>query len=344
MVKNKKFNLKIPILIMLLLSIVAFIPTPYYLYQPGSIEALQPKIKVEDGYTKEDGSFHLTTILSIKAMNPYILAYGLVAPHTDIVEEEDVKGDLTDQEYNRLLEFMMKNSKQNALVAGFKQAGEEVEIDYHGIFVSAILTDSKAKNVLQVGDVITSIDGKKMYEATEFISYIEQNKKEGDQATLTITRGKEEIKETVEMVKLDPSTSKVGIGIVPEEDFTATVPREVEIESDDIGGPSAGLMFSLEILNQLIPEDLTKGYKIAGTGTIDHNGNVGQIGGITHKITAAYEDEADIFFAPKDITSYDGNEKEVIAEVEKNGYEVEVVPVATLSEVVEYLEGLEEKS
>ena len=174
---------------MLLLIIVAFIPTPYYLYQPGSIEALQPKIKVEDGYTKEDGSFHLTTILSIKAMNPYILAYGLVAPHTDIVKEEDVKGDLTDQEYNRLLEFMMKNSKQNALVAGFKQAGEEVKIDYHGIFVSAILADSPAKNVLQVGDVITSIDGKKMYEATEFISYIEQNKKEGDQATLTYTRG-----------------------------------------------------------------------------------------------------------------------------------------------------------
>lgn len=85
-----------------------------------------------------------------------------------------------------------------------------------------------------------------MYEATEFISYIEQNKKEGDQATLTITRGGEEIKKTVEMVKLDPSTSKVGIGIAPEEDFTATVSREVEIESDDIGGPSAGLMFSLK--------------------------------------------------------------------------------------------------
>lgn len=341
--RMKKIKFKRILLILLVLLIVAFIPTPYYLYQPGPIEALQPKIKVEDGHTNEKGSFYLTTILSVKAMNPYILAYGLVAPHTEIVKEEEVKGDLTDAEYSKLLDFMMKDSKQNALVAAFKQAGENVEIDYQGIFVSAILPDTPSSNVLRIGDVITSIDGKKMVEATEFISYIKENKRAGDTAALTITRGKKERRETIKMVSLDPTSNKVGIGIVPEEEFTATVPRKVDIESEDIGGPSAGLMFSLEILNQLTTEDLTKGYKIAGTGTIDHNGKVGQIGGITHKITAASQEGADIFFTPKDMTSYDRNEQDVMKEVGENGYDIEVVPVATLSEAVAFLEGLDEK-
>lgn len=340
---KKTYPLKRIIFVLLVLVIIAFIPTPYYLHQPGPIEELEPKITVEGGHKDEKGSFHLTTVLSVKAFNPYILAYGLVAPHTDIMKDEEVMGDLTDEEYTRLLDFMMKDSQQNALVAGFREAGEHVEIDYHGIFVSSIIADSPAKKVLKVGDLITSIDGKKMKEASEFISYIEENKTIGDHATLTIKRGKKEIKKTVEMITLDAATKKVGIGIVPEEEFTATISKDVKINSDDIGGPSAGLMFSLEIYNQLTPEDLTKGYKIAGTGTIDHNGNVGQIGGIKHKIFAAYEEGADIFFTPKDINPIDMNEQEVNDIVKENGYDIEVVPVATLGEAVEYLEGLEEK-
>lgn len=330
------------LLIMLVLVIIAFIPTPYYLTQPGPTEELAPIIKVEDGYDNEEGSFHLTTVLQIKA-NPYLLVYGLIAPNTDVMEEESIKGDLSDAEYNSLLDFMMKDSQQNALVAAFKAAGEDVAIDYKGIFIRGIVANSPAKDVLKVGDIITSVDGNKIVEAPEFIDYIQQNKKEGDQSTLTILRGSQELKKTVDIIKLDDETGKVGIGIAPEEEFTATIPKKVNITSEDIGGPSAGLMFSLEILNQLTPDDLTKGYKVAGTGTIDHNGNVGQIGGITFKVTAAEKEGADIFFAPKDLTEIDQNEKEAIAQAKDHDYNIKIVPVATLSEAIDYLEGLEGK-
>lgn len=340
--KSFKPRVKRYILILLVLVIIAFIPTPYYLYQPGPMEELAPIIKVENGYENEEGSFHLTTVLQIKA-NPYLLVYGLVAPNTDVMEEESVKGDLSDAEYNRLLDFMMKDSQQNALVAAFRAADEEVTIDYKGIFVRGIIADSPAKDILKVGDIITSVDGNKIVEAPEFIDYIQQNKNVGDRAALTVLRGNEELEKTVDIILLDESTGKVGVGIAPEEEFTATIPKTVSITSEDIGGPSAGLMFSLEILNQLTANDLTKGYKIAGTGTIDHNGNVGQIGGITHKVIAAEEEGADIFFAPKDLTELDQNEKDAIAQAEDNGYNVKIVPVGTLSEAVEYLEGLEEK-
>lgn len=330
------------LIFLLLLVVIAFIPTPYYLYQPGTIENLEPKITIETANKNEQGSFNLTTVLSVKAFNPYILACGLVAPHTDIMKEEDVRGNLTDKEYKKLLDFMMQDSQQNALVAGFTEAGEDVDIRYNGIFVRAILPNSPAKDVLNVGDVITEVDGEKLSDVPSFITYIEENKQAGDAAKLTILRGEKQFEESVEMIPLDSSSDKVGIGIVPEEEFTATVSKDVKINSDDIGGPSAGLMFSLEIYNQLTPsEDYTKGYKIAGTGTIDHLGNVGQIGGIQHKIIAASEAGVDIFFAPKDLTPLDKNEKDILQKAKEEGYNIEIVPVGTLSEAIEYLHHLE---
>lgn len=329
-------------IILLVIIIIALIPTPYYLYQPGPIEELEPRVTIEDAHKSEKGSFNLTTVLSIKAVNPYVLAYGLVAPHTDIMKEEVVKGDLSDDEYNDLLNFMMKDSKQNALVAAFTEAGEKVDIDYHGIFISQILEGAPAKDVLKVGDVITQLDGHKFNELEEFTSYLSKNKQPGDKVDLVIERDGKEIKDSVELIAVD-ETNRAGIGVAIDEDFTANISRKVKIESEDIGGPSAGLMFSLEILNQLTKEDLTKGYKIAGTGTIDHKGKVGQIGGITHKVTAANEEGADIFFTPKDLTETDSNEKDVLEEVKKNHYDIDIVPVATLSEAVDYLMKLEEK-
>ncbi|MFK4998850.1 S16 family serine protease [Bacillus sp. N9] len=119
--------------------------------------------------------------------------------------------------------------------------------------------------------------------------------------------------------------------------------RNVEINEKDIGGPSAGLMFSLEIYNQATEGDLTKGYEIAGTGTIDMDGNVGQIGGIREKITAVHKAGIDIFFCPQDIHANDTNEKDVLDEVKKQGYSVTVVPVKTLQDAINYLRELPPK-
>lgn len=117
----------------------------------------------------------------------------------------------------------------------------------------------------------------------------------------------------------------------------------MKINAADIGGPSAGLMFSLEVYNQSVQGDLTKGYEIAGTGTIDMDGNVGQIGGIREKITAVNKAGMDIFFCPADINATDTNEKDVLDEAKKHGYTVKIVPVKTLQEAINYLEKLPPK-
>ena len=99
---------------------------------------------------------------------------------------------------------------------------------------------------------------------------------------------------------------------------TLIVHPKVTVHSDEIGGPSAGFMFSLEIYNQLTKEDLTKGYKIAGTGTISTDGTVGKIGGIEQKVVAADKAGAEIFFAPNENGEKNSNYQNAI--IDCKGY------------------------
>ncbi|MDR4145132.1 PDZ domain-containing protein, partial [Bacillus paranthracis] len=135
----------------------------------------------------------------------------------------------------------------------------------------------------------------------KLIAYLKE-KRAGDIVHLEFLHGKKKKEADVEVIELDKKTGQVGIGIAPEDNMTIHPSIDVKINSENIGGPSAGFMFSLEVYNQIVKEDLTRGYKIAGTGTMDAEGNVGQIGGIKHKIVAAHKEDVDIFFYPRDIT------------------------------------------
>ncbi|MNC58959.1 Lon protease [compost metagenome] len=110
--------------------------------------------------------------------------------------------------------------------------------------------------------------------------------------------------------------------------------KVVSFVDTNVGGPSAGLMFTMEIYNQLTPGDLSKGHRIAGTGTIDADGNVGAIGGVKHKIVAADREKAEVFFVP--VKNYD----EAKARADKIGTDMLLVPVSTLDEALKYMEKL----
>ena len=90
-------------------------------------------------------------------------------------------------------------------------------------------------------------------------------------------------------------------------------------------------MISLAIYNRLVDEDLTKGRKIAGTGTIDKNGNVGEIGGVKYKVMGANSGKADVFFVPE------ANYKEAMKFKQEKGYNLNIVMVKTLDDAIDYL-------
>jgi PDZ domain-containing protein len=106
------------------------------------------------------------------------------------------------------------------------------------------------------------------------------------------------------------------------------IPREVNFDTDNIVGPSAGSMFTMEIYNQLTPNDITLGKRIAGTGTVNLDGQVGKIGGVRYKMMAALEAEADLFIVPAE--NYE--------EAEAANIDLKLIKVETINDIIKYLE------
>ncbi|MGH2391472.1 MAG: S16 family serine protease, partial [Chloroflexota bacterium] len=135
-----------------------------------------------------------------------------------------------------------------------------------------------------------------------------------------------------------PHGPMLGVSItqVLANQFPSKLPIDMKIDAGDIGGPSAGLMFTLGLLQRLSPTDLTKGYQIAGTGTISLDGSVGAIGGVKQKIIGAQWAHANYFFVPVDGGNYDDAKKVV-------GKSMTLVPVHNLNDALKFLNELKPK-
>jgi len=317
----------------------AIIPLPYYVYLPGTAEQLKPIITVSGGHKQERGTFMLTTVFVLPASNLWYFLYGWAQPYSQVLPKTDVQGPYSSQEYSILNTYMMKSSKESSEVAALRYLGKPVQVKQDGLLVQKVMSTSKAQGLIQLGDLITAVDGHDIRTSDALISYLRM-KSASDVIALTITRHGRTMTVKVpliQMPKSDQSYAKAGIGIEQVPLQTVETPYQVQIKTGQIGGPSAGFMFSLEIVNQLSGVDLTKGYKIAGTGTMDMNGNIGQIGGIIHKIVAADRAGAQYFLAPAGVNARDAEQQ-----ARKIGTKMKVVPVKTLAEAVGFLKSLPE--
>jgi PDZ domain-containing protein len=152
----------------------------------------------------------------------------------------------------------------------------------------------------------------------------------GDELALTIERDSEERSVTVDTVENPNEPGVAFLGVAMEEaDYDFDTDIEVRFKTGEIAGPSAGLMFTLALYDQLTPDDLTGGRKIAGTGTIGCDGVVGPIGGIEQKIAGAEQAGAEVFLVP------DGN----VEAARGIADEIEIVAITDFDEALEYLEG-----
>jgi Lon-like protease len=326
------------IVIALMMIAGIFFSLPYYVSKPGIAKELAPIIQVADG-TEGKGSFMLTTVRMGRA-NIYSYVEAKLFDYVELYPVEAILHETeTQDEYNARQLHMMAGSKLNAIEVAYKKAGYPVEYLYKGVYVVQVVPDMPADGKLLSGDRITQVDGQDFPSSESFIEYVGK-KKAGDQVELTITREDKTktVKVSVEPFKDDPK--KIGIGISLVDDKEIIVNPKVTVKTDEIGGPSAGLMFSLEIYDQLMEEDFTKGYKIAGTGTIDPEGSVGPIGGIDQKIVAADKAGAEIFFAPNEKGSKDSNYKLAVKTAQEIDSKMKIVPVDVIDDAINYLQKL----
>lgn len=341
-IMKKLGSFRLTLLVAILLFASSFYYLPFYVSKPGMAKELEPIIEVDGGY-EEDGSFMLTTIRMGRAnIYSYLLAH--FSDYQEIHPVEEIRGENeTDEEYTVRQLHMMDSSKTNAIEVAYKSAGLPIDYNYKGVYVLQVVPGMPAEGKLTAGDRVVEVDGKRFNSSTEFIEYV-GDKQAGDEVTLTVDKKGKESELVLALKKFDESSEKVGIGISLVDDKEIEVEPKVEVETDEIGGPSAGLMFSLEIYNQLVEIDLTKGYEIAGTGTISPDGTVGRIGGIEKKIVAADKAGAEIFLAPNEEGAEDSNYKAAVRAAEDIDTSMKIIPIDTFEDAVSYLEKLDPKT
>ncbi len=182
---------------------------------------------------------------------------------------------------------------------------------------------------LELGDKILSINNHEFKSLSELQLYINTLKKE-EIVHFKVLRGDKEKECTAKIFELDNSL-KVGISIVEKYAYTTDPKLEIKTKPSE-SGSSGGLMTALAIYNALTEEDLTKGRKIVGTGAIDKDGNILEIGGVKYKLLGAEKAKADIFLCP--VKNYE----EALRIKEENKLDLNIIKVATLKEAIEALQ------
>jgi PDZ domain-containing protein len=288
---------------LILVLVAAVVRVPYVALAPGPTyntlgadDTGTPVIKVTGHATYDDvGNLNMTTI---SVVVPLTLAQALRGwfRHDYAVVPRDAiyPPDKTSDEVRKQDEADFKTSQSNATTAALRYLGVKGTVH---VYATSVRKGAPADGVLRTGDVFVSVDGTGVTGQKQLIALISA-RKPGQPVRLGLLRGSKPFTVslvTASMTEKDGTVRPV-IGVTPGErvDF----PVKVTISLGDIGGPSAGLMFALGIIDKLEPGSLTDGRFIAGTGTIDDDGVVGPIGGIQQKLIGARRKGATVFLVP----------------------------------------------
>ncbi|MFO7941941.1 MAG: S16 family serine protease [Bacillota bacterium] len=321
-------------------SLVAlwFIPTDYMISAPGSAQDVADMISVDGRHIDLDdgGSLMLTTVMSDEA-NVLLYVVGRLYPLAELNPKSSYLRSGEDfDEYRERTRQMMSESQQLAKYVAFDQLGYEVTFEGEGVLVVNVRSDSLARDILQPGDVIVSADGRAT-EITDHLLDIVGEHQPGDEIELEFLRGEGEGRERhrsrVTLIESPEEAGAAIIGIgVTTENPSFGFPRDVEIDAGKIGGPSAGLAFTLAVVDALTPEEsLIDDLRLACTGTVNVRGEVGAVGGVHLKAHAARRAGADYFLVPE--ANY--------SDARRADVDLEIVPVENVEEALDFLRQLQ---
>jgi PDZ domain-containing protein len=326
--------LSIALLVIAAVLLVLFlIPSNDYLLMPGDAVPVGPLIKVQGHVQRPSGNnLFLTDVTFLKADHLLVQLYGQLNSDDDLVTATQFTGGVSESKYITINTDLMSQSVDSAKAAALATIpGLHPHLAKTGPKIAELVPGSNAEKVLKLGDVIIDIAGHRIQTAAR-VKPIVLATEPGTVLPMTILRGKKTLHVRVKTVAStnglpakNGKTSLIGIGVEDQIIF----PVKITVSHGNIVGPSAGLMFSLGIVNDLSKSDLTKGCKIAGTGTIDPSGAVGEIGGAKQKIIAARNAGVKYFFVP-DVA--DNREP-----AEQHRGSVTVVPVKTLQGALHFL-------
>lgn len=320
------------LLLVLLMGQVGRVRVPYVELGPGpTVDTLgksdgKPVISVNGAQaTTSKGQLRLVTVSVRSDLSLLGAIKGWWDDDYAVVPRELVyPPDKSEKEVDADNDREFKQSQSSAETAALRELGYPTEVA-----VTKVVEGSPAQGVLEVGDIVTALDGSKASSPGELVDLV-RKQPAGTERTVTFRRGGEQRTGQIKTVKGDDGNPKLGIEVEVRQDH----PFTLEIQLDRIGGPSAGLMFALGIIDKVKPEDLTGGMTIAGTGTIDEDGKVGPIGGIHQKLVAAKAAGVKAFLTPE------ANCADAVAGAPSG---MPLVKVGSLNEALDALRALREK-
>lgn len=257
----------------------------------GAVESTKV-ISVEGAPTSDSkGQLRLVTVSIDSSVDLLSAIRGWISDEQAVVPREVIyPPDQSTEEIEEQNQQDFANSQSSAETAALRELGYPVQVT-----VKEVIAGSPSEGRIKTGDVIKAVDGQPVTSVQKLVELVKA-KPAGTQLNLEVNRAGAAIAVAVTSRPASQSDSTPRIGIAAEN--KQPHPFTLTIKLEDIGGPSAGMMFALGIIDKLKPEDLTGGVVIAGTGTIDDEGRVGAIGGIPQKLVGARDAGATVFLTP----------------------------------------------
>lgn len=310
---------------------IMLIPVDYYITIGGGTMNLDKDIKITNE-KKKNGSINAVYVTELKGnVITYLLSYIIPSFEKEKVKDVTYKEE-TKENYEFREKMYFNQSINNAVFVAYTNSNKKITTKSSDLYV--IYIDEFATTNLKIKDKIIEVDDIKINDASQ-IKEIISTKNENDEVEIKVQRDNKEII-TKTKIKIIDNEKRMGVYIL--NDYNYEVDPKITFDfSGKQSGPSGGLMLTLSIYNKLNNTDITKGNKICGTGTIDKDGVVGEIGGVKYKVQGAKRKKCDIFLVPKE--NYD----EAYNKVKEKNYKLKLYKVETFDETLKVLKTLQNK-
>jgi PDZ domain-containing protein len=309
------------------------VKVPFFAMSPGPVEDVTDLIAVQDTEVYDlSGDFYLLTV-GLREVNVFEYVEAQFDDKVDLIERDVIRPPgVTQEEVRRSNLEAMDRSIDAAIYVALARLGYDVGFTGEGVEVIQTVEGSPADGVLLPGDRYDTVAGQPVETSDEAAAII-RSYSVGDTITLSGTRDEEPITVEITLVPHPDLEGQPMVGVVFDTiDLEMVMPVDVSVDSRSIGGPSAGMMYTLTLMDLLAPEDLVKGHVVAGTGTISFDETVGAIGGVRQKVYGARSVGAEYILVPQD--NYD----DALTAADDD---IEVVAVGTLQDALDFLGTLE---
>jgi Lon-like protease len=272
-------------------------PSDKYIFLPDEARPLAPLVKAEGEKPDRNGGGIYYVAVDIRQASILEEAFPSIHDGATLVPEDQVRPEGVDERARRQSELReMSRSQEYAAAVALRELGMDVKVTTRGALIEAVGGEFPAGGKLLAGDVVVAVDGKPIRNAAGLTEQM-ASKRPGDAVKLRVRRGGKLFDVTLRTVANPRDSERAFLGVVISDDADVKLPIDVNIDLGNVGGPSAGLAFALD-LHEELGHDVDHGRRIAATGEITLDGRVRPVGGVKQKTIAARRSGMDVFLVP----------------------------------------------